>query len=50
MIVTERFELDVENRGNPLVALLDAALGSAAGLIPDYPPEIPLGRKNFKND
>ncbi len=50
MFLTERFELDVENSGNPLVALLDAALGIAARLIPDYPPEIPLGRRNFKSD
>jgi hypothetical protein len=48
MRLAERFELDVENRGNPLAAWLDKALRSAAEFIPAYPPPIPIGRKNFK--
>jgi hypothetical protein len=44
MALGERFELDVENRGNPLAAWLDAALRGAARLIPAYPPPIPIAR------
>jgi hypothetical protein len=50
MVLAERFELDVENRGNPLVAWLGAALRGAAGLIPAYPPPIPIGRNKFKGE
>ena len=50
MLLTERFELDVENRGNPLAGWLDHALRATAELIPAYPPPIPIGRKNFKWD
>jgi hypothetical protein len=50
MLLTERFELDVENRGDPLAAWLDLALRSAAGFIPAYPPPIPVARKQFKWD
>jgi hypothetical protein len=49
MFLSESFELDFKNRGNPLVAWLDAALGIAARLIPAYPPAIPIGRKYFKD-
>jgi hypothetical protein len=48
MLLGERIELDVENRGNPLAAWLDKALRAVAGLIPAYPPPIPIGRNNFK--
>jgi hypothetical protein len=47
MFLADRFELDVENRGNPLVAWLDALLRGVAGLIPAYPPPIPIRRKIF---
>lgn len=46
MFLTERFELDVENHGNLIVAWLDALRRVSAGLIPDYPPPIDIGRKN----
>lgn len=46
MLLAGPFELDVENRGSRLVAWLEAARGMAAGLMPDYPPPIVIGRKN----
>ena len=48
MLLTERFELDVENRGNPLAAWLDKAMRNLGELIPAYPPPIPIGSRNFK--
>lgn len=36
MFLAEGFELDVENRGNPLVAWLDSALGIVNRFIPAY--------------
>jgi hypothetical protein len=48
MLLAERFELDIENRGNPLAAWLDKALRNLAGLIPAYPPPIPIERRNVK--
>jgi hypothetical protein len=48
MLLAERFELDVENRGNPLAVWFDKALRGIAGFIPTYPPPIPIGRKNLK--
>jgi hypothetical protein len=48
MLLAERFDLDVENRGNPLAAWLDAALRHVTGLIPAYPPPIPIGRKHLQ--
>jgi hypothetical protein len=50
MFLTERFELDVENKGNPLVAWLDAVRRGWRRLIPDYPPPMPIGRKKFKGE
>jgi hypothetical protein len=50
MFLTERFELDVENRGSPLVAWLHALRGLAAKLIPDHPPAIPIGRRIFRGE
>ena len=50
MVLAERFELDVANRGNPLVAWLSAALRGAAALIPPYPPPIPIGQNKFKGE
>jgi hypothetical protein len=50
MFLADRFELDVENHGHPLVAWLDAALRKAAGLIPAYPPPIPITRKGHKGE
>jgi hypothetical protein len=48
MQLTERFELDVENHGNPLASWLDRALRNVSQLIPPYPPAIPIARKNLK--
>jgi hypothetical protein len=48
MLLRERFELDVENRGNPLVAWLDAAVRRVAKLIPEYPPPMPIRRRIFR--
>jgi hypothetical protein len=48
MLLAGRFELDVDNRGNRLVAWLEVVRGIAAGLIPDCPPPIAIGRKNSK--
>jgi hypothetical protein len=50
MVLGERFELDVENRGNPIAAWLDALMRKTAGLIPAYPPPISLGQKIFKGE
>jgi hypothetical protein len=47
MVLRERFELDVDNRGNPFAAWLDAVLRAAAQLIPAYPPPIPIARNGF---
>ncbi len=49
MFLSENFELDVENCGNPLVVLLDAAVAVVARFIPAYPPEMPLPSKSFKH-
>jgi len=48
MQLAERFELDVENHGNPLAAWVDGALRNVSELIPPYPPAIPIARKNLK--
>jgi hypothetical protein len=50
MFLAERFELDVENQGNPLVTWLDAIWRGWRRLIPDYPPPMPIGRKKFKGE
>ncbi len=47
MFLAERFELDVQNQGNPLVSWLDAVRRAWRRLIPEYPPPIPIGRKKF---
>lgn len=48
MILAAGFELDLENRGNPLAAWLDKVLREAAGIIPAYPPPIPIERRGIK--
>jgi len=50
MLLSERFELDLENRGNPLVAWLDAALRKLARLIPDHPPPMAIRRRIFRGE
>jgi hypothetical protein len=50
MLLRERFELDVENHGNPLVARLDAALRTVATLLPEYPPPMPIRRTIFRGE
>ena len=47
MLLSDRFELDVENRGNPVAAWLDAALRWVVALIPAYPPPIPIARNRI---
>jgi hypothetical protein len=47
MLLADHIELDIENRGNPLAAWLDAALRRAAALIPAYPPPIPIARNRI---
>ena len=48
MVIHRSFELDVENKGNRLVAWLDAALGILTRIIPAYPPAMPIRREIFK--
>lgn len=50
IFLAEAFELDVANRGNPLVAWLDKVFRKVTRLIPDYPPPIPIRRKIFKGE
>lgn len=50
MFLADRFELDVENQGNPFVAWLDAVWRRALRLIPDYPPPMEIGRKKLKGE
>jgi hypothetical protein len=50
MLLRERFELDVENQGNPLAAWLDAASRRVAKLIPEYPPPMPIRRSIFRGE
>jgi hypothetical protein len=50
MLLGDRFELDVENRGNPVAASLDAGLRWAIALIPAYPPPIPIARNRIFGD
>jgi hypothetical protein len=50
MFLAQRFELDVENQGNPLVTWLDAIRRGWRRLIPDYPPPMPIGRKKIKGE
>jgi hypothetical protein len=46
--LTERFELDLENSGNRLIAWMGAALNLVTRYIPDYPPPIPIMEKRRK--
>jgi hypothetical protein len=48
MLLAHRLELDVENRGNPLIGWLGAALNAVARYIPEYPPPIPITQKKPK--
>jgi len=50
MLLRERFELDVENQGNPLAAWFNAALRRVAKLIPEYPPPMPIRRNIFRGE
>jgi hypothetical protein len=42
MFLAECLELDVENRGNRLIAWIGALLNLLTRYVPDYPPPIPL--------
>lgn len=48
MLLTERFELDVENHGNRLIGWIGAALNVLARYVPDCPPPIPIMEKRRK--
>jgi hypothetical protein len=53
MLLAERFELDVENRGNPFVAWLDAALRMAVRFYatrsaPHHATVVTMERKHVK--
>lgn len=50
MFLAERFELDVENQGNPLIAWLHKALVRLLKLIPDHPPAVPIRRGIFTGE
>jgi hypothetical protein len=45
MLLHQRLELDVDNRGNPVVAWLDRTLGGVAGLIPAFFRQFLSGKK-----
>jgi hypothetical protein len=47
MFLAQRFELDLEEGGNRLVAWLAAVWRAGQRLIPAYPPPIPFPRKRF---
>ena len=42
MFLSARLDLDIENRGNRLVALLGGLLKLLTRYVPDYPPPIPM--------
>jgi hypothetical protein len=50
MFPGEGLELDVANRGNPVVAWIDAALGVMNRFIPASPPPAPIGRKRSRGE
>jgi len=50
MLLAQRLELDVENRGPVLTAWLEKFLRRLARLIPDHPPPIAIRRRNFIGD
>jgi hypothetical protein len=48
MILTERAELDVDNRGNRLAERIGAAVNAVRRYIPAHPPPIPIMEKKRK--
>ena len=50
MFPREGLELDVANRGNPVVARIDAALGAVNRFIPACPPPAPIGQKRGRGE
>jgi hypothetical protein len=50
MFLADRLELDVESRGNRVIAWISAALDVATRFIPDYPPPIPILEKRRKEE
>jgi hypothetical protein len=44
MFLAERLELDVDNRGNRLIAWIVALRKLVARYVPDHPPPVPLLR------
>jgi hypothetical protein len=50
MVLGQRLELDVENRGNQLVGWIGAILGAVAHYIPEYPPAISIVQRKRKGE
>jgi hypothetical protein len=48
MFLAERLELDVENRGNRLIAWIGALRKVVARYVPDHPPPVPLLERQHK--
>jgi hypothetical protein len=48
-LLDHSLQLDIENRGKPVVAWLDRARRSVAEVKPAYPPRVPIAR-NFKGN
>jgi hypothetical protein len=50
MFLTERLELDVDNRGNQLIGWIGEVLSLVAHYVPDYPPPLPMLEKRRKSE
>jgi hypothetical protein len=50
MVLAERLELDVENRGNQLIGWIGGVLSLVAQYVPDYPPPLPMLEKRRKSE
>jgi hypothetical protein len=48
MFLNERLELDVENQGNPLAAVLAGIASRLSHFIPKYPPPLAIERENLE--
>jgi hypothetical protein len=48
MFLAERLELDVDNRGNRLIAWIVALRKLVARYVPDHPPPVPLLERQRK--
>jgi hypothetical protein len=50
MLLAERLELDVENRGNRLIGWIGGVLSLVAHYVPDYPSPLPMLEKRRKSE